>query len=118
MRSPKPNAMIAARAIHSAVFEITGSPGTSNFSGKMAAVVCGWMFNWFCRDLQVDRLNSVFYVYRKFMALGIVAAALIVTWLTLVLFGKSGFVHTLLLTGLGVAFVQVLRVIRERVSAE
>lgn len=52
------------------------------------------------------------------MALGIVAAALIVTWLTLVLFGKSGFVHTLLLTGLGVAFVQVLRVIRERVSAE
>lgn len=52
------------------------------------------------------------------MALQIVAAALIVAWLILVLLGKSGFVHTLLLTGLGVAFVQALRIIRERVSAE
>jgi hypothetical protein len=52
------------------------------------------------------------------MALGLVAAALIGVWFVLVLMGKSGFVHTLLLTGLGVAFVQLLRVIRERVTAE
>ena len=52
------------------------------------------------------------------MALGLVAAALILVWFILVLLGKSGFVHVLLLTGLGVAFVQALRVIRERVAAE
>lgn len=52
------------------------------------------------------------------MALGVAAAALIGIWLILVLLGKSGFVHVLLLTGLGVAFVQALRVIRERVTAE
>jgi hypothetical protein len=52
------------------------------------------------------------------MPLGLIAAVLILVWFILVLLGKSGFVHVLLLTGLGVAFVQTLRVIRERVPEE
>ena len=52
------------------------------------------------------------------MALRVIAAALIGVWLILVLLGKSGFVHVLLLTGLGVAFVKLLRSVRERRSAD
>ena len=52
------------------------------------------------------------------MPLGIVAAALIGIWLILVLLGKSGFVHVLLLTGLGVAFIVLFRRIREKTPAD
>ena len=53
------------------------------------------------------------------MILRIVAAALIGIWLVVVMMlGKSGFVHILLLTGLGVAFVDVLYLIRERSLTE
>ena len=52
------------------------------------------------------------------MVLRLVAAALIGIWIVLVLIGKSGFVHVLLLTGLGVAFVDGLYEIRARTPAD
>ena len=52
------------------------------------------------------------------MVLRIVAAVLIGVWLILVLMGKSGFVHILLLTGLGIAFVHGLFLIRTRTPAD
>ena len=52
------------------------------------------------------------------MILRFVAAALIAVWLVLVLLGKSGFVHVLVLTGLGVAFVDLLYFIRARTPAD
>jgi hypothetical protein len=51
------------------------------------------------------------------MILRIVASTLIGVWLFLFLIGKSGFVHVLLLTGLGVAFVDLLYLIRARTPA-
>jgi hypothetical protein len=51
------------------------------------------------------------------MVLRFVAIALIAVWLILFLLGRSGFVHVLLLTGLGVAFVDVLYVVRSRTPA-
>jgi hypothetical protein len=52
------------------------------------------------------------------MVLRLIAAALIGIWIVLVLIGKSGFVHVLLLTGLGVAFVEGLSVLRARTPAD
>lgn len=52
------------------------------------------------------------------MILRLVAAALIGIWLVLVLLGKSGFVHVLLLIGLGVAFVHGLSLLRSRTPAD
>ena len=46
------------------------------------------------------------------MVLRIVAAALFFTWLVLVLMGKGGFVHLLILNALGVLSVELMTVIR------
>ena len=48
--------------------------------------------------------------------LKIVAALLLGIWLVLVLLGKGGFVHMLLLNGLGVAFVEAMAMYRTRMS--
>ena len=52
------------------------------------------------------------------MPLRMIAAVLIGIWLILVLLGKSGFVHVLILTGLGVGLVAGLRMVRERTPAD
>ncbi len=49
------------------------------------------------------------------MILKSVAAILLLLWLMLFLMGKGGFVHILLLTGLGVASVEILYAYRVRV---
>ena len=51
------------------------------------------------------------------MALKLIAGILLVTWLVLVLIGKGGFVHILLLNGLGVATVEIMTIIRTRMTA-
>ncbi|MEQ1604955.1 MAG: hypothetical protein ABL999_08805 [Pyrinomonadaceae bacterium] len=49
--------------------------------------------------------------------LKIIAALLLMIWLVLVLLGKGGFVHILLLNGLGVAAVEALTMYRTRMTA-
>ncbi len=49
-------------------------------------------------------------------ALRIVALILLGIWLVLVLLGKGGFVHLLLLNGIGVAFVDVMTTTRSRMT--
>lgn len=51
------------------------------------------------------------------MALKLIAGILLVTWLLLVIIGKGGFVHILLLNGLGVAAVEIMTIIRTRMTA-
>jgi hypothetical protein len=48
------------------------------------------------------------------MVLRLIAAVLFGVWLMLVLFGKGGFVHLLLLNALGVASVEMMTMIRTR----
>lgn len=48
------------------------------------------------------------------MTLRIVAAGLFSAWLILVLMGKGGFVHLLILNALGVLSVELMTVIRTR----
>jgi hypothetical protein len=49
--------------------------------------------------------------------LKIIAAVLLGIWLVLVLLGKGGFVHLLLLNGIGVAAVEAMTIYRTRMSA-
>ena len=48
------------------------------------------------------------------MLLRIIAALLIGIWAVLLLLGKGGFVHILVLNGIGVAAVDVMTVLRTR----
>jgi len=50
------------------------------------------------------------------MTLKIIAGILLLTWLILVLMGKGGFVHILLLNGLGVAAVEAMTIVRTRMT--
>lgn len=52
----------------------------------------------------------------KFSPLKIVAGILLGIWLLLVLLGKGGFVHLLLLFGIAVAVVEAVRVYRSQVK--
>ncbi|MFN2501682.1 MAG: hypothetical protein ABR530_06690 [Pyrinomonadaceae bacterium] len=51
------------------------------------------------------------------MVLRLIAAVLFVIWLILVILGKGGFVHLLLLNAIGVASVEVMTVLRGRLNA-
>jgi len=51
------------------------------------------------------------------MAVRLIAATLTAIWLILLLLGKGGFVHLLILNALGVASVDLMTVLRSRVSA-
>ena len=51
------------------------------------------------------------------MILRLIAGVLLVVWLMLVLIGKGGFVHILLLNGIGVAVVDLMTVVRTRMTA-
>jgi hypothetical protein len=51
------------------------------------------------------------------VALRIIAAILLSLWLVLVLIGKGGYVHILLLNGIGVAMVEMVTVYRTRMSS-
>lgn len=50
------------------------------------------------------------------IGLRIIAGIILGIWLVLVLMGKGGFVHTLLLTGIGIAAVDVMCLLRRRVN--
>jgi hypothetical protein len=50
----------------------------------------------------------------KYLLLRIIAALLIGTWAVLLMLGKGGFVHILVLNGIGVAAVDVMTVLRSR----
>lgn len=52
------------------------------------------------------------------MALRLIAGVLLGIWLLLVLLGKGGFVHILLLNGIAVAVVDLVAVYRHRVTTE
>lgn len=45
-----------------------------------------------------------------------IAGILLGIWLVLVLLGKGGFVHLLLLCGLGVASVEIMTIVRTRMT--
>jgi hypothetical protein len=46
-----------------------------------------------------------------------IAAILLGIWLLLVLLGKGGFIHLFLLSAIGVAFVDVVAIYRNRMTA-
>ncbi len=48
--------------------------------------------------------------------LRVIAIVILSVWLVLVLAGKGGFAHLLLLNGLGVAVVDIMTVIRTRLT--
>ena len=50
------------------------------------------------------------------MGLKVLAAILFGVWLTLVLLGKGGFVHLLLFNAIGVAGVEIMTIIRSRMT--
>ena len=50
--------------------------------------------------------------------LRVIAGGLFLIWLALVLLGKGGFVHLLLLNAIGVASVEVMTIYRARVTGE
>jgi hypothetical protein len=50
------------------------------------------------------------------MALRIVAGIILSVWLVLVLLGKGGFAHLLLLNGIGVGMVELVRVYRSKLA--
>jgi hypothetical protein len=50
--------------------------------------------------------------------LKIIAALIFAIWFALVLMGKGGFVHLLLLNAIGIASVVVMTSVRTRMSAE
>jgi hypothetical protein len=50
------------------------------------------------------------------MVLRVIAGVLLLIWLLLVLMGKGGFVHILLLNGLGLAAVEIMTSIRTRMT--
>lgn len=51
------------------------------------------------------------------LALRIIAAIILAIWLLLVIIGKGGFVHILLLNGLGLAVTDLMTVLRTRMRA-
>lgn len=51
------------------------------------------------------------------LKLRLLTAILLGTWLLLVLLGKGGFVHLLLLSSIGIAFVDAVGVYRSRMTA-
>ena len=70
-------------------------------------------------ELFAFRLNyrSFDFVFREGnLALKLVAAVLLGIWLLLVLLGKGGLVHILLLNGLAVAVVDLVSVYRRRIT--
>ena len=50
------------------------------------------------------------------MALRLIAGGLLGLWLLLVLLGKGGFVHILLLNGLAIAVLEIVSVYRSQVA--
>jgi len=50
------------------------------------------------------------------MALKIVTVVLLALWVVLVLLGKGGFVHLILLSAIGVAVVEAMAIIRGRMA--
>ena len=50
--------------------------------------------------------------------LRLIAGALFLVWLGLVLMGKGGFVHLLLLSGIGVSAVEAMTVYRGRLTGQ
>jgi hypothetical protein len=52
------------------------------------------------------------------MAIRILGSALIVLWLLLVLIGKGGFVHLLLLNGIAVWIVDLVSIFRARMTED
>ena len=50
------------------------------------------------------------------MVLRLIIAILLVTWLVLVLLGKGGFVHILLLNALGISAVEAMTAYRSRMT--
>jgi len=66
-------------------------------------------------DVLPDRMG---HIGERFgVLLKIIAAVLLGIWLVLVLLGKGGFVHLLLLNGMGVAAVEAMTIYRTRMSA-
>jgi hypothetical protein len=55
---------------------------------------------------------------REVLALRLIAGVLLGIWLLLVLLGKGGFVHILLLNGIAVAVVDLVAVYRHRATIE
>ncbi len=51
------------------------------------------------------------------MILRLIAGILLAVWLVLVLLGKGGFVHLLLLNSIGIAVVELVTVLRTRMTA-
>jgi hypothetical protein len=54
---------------------------------------------------------------REYLNLRLITGILMGLWLLLVLLGKGGFIHLLLLSAVGVAFVDLLGVYRSRITA-
>ncbi|MGI8556639.1 MAG: hypothetical protein ACR2LT_09835 [Pyrinomonadaceae bacterium] len=52
----------------------------------------------------------------KILGLRIIAGIMLATWLLLIIIGKGGFVHLLLLSGIGMAVVDAVRNYRSRVK--
>ena len=50
------------------------------------------------------------------MGLRILSGVLLVIWIVLVLLGKGGFVHLLLLSAIGIAVVEMMVVYRSRMT--
>ncbi|MFN0278913.1 MAG: hypothetical protein ACKVRN_09950 [Pyrinomonadaceae bacterium] len=51
------------------------------------------------------------------MKLRLITATLLGIWLVLIVLGKGGFIHLLLLSAMGIAFVDVVAVYRSRMTA-
>jgi hypothetical protein len=49
------------------------------------------------------------------IGLRIIAGIILSIWLVLVVIGKGGFVHTLLLSGIGIASVDLMCLVRRRI---
>ncbi len=64
------------------------------------------------------RISAAFWIGSELevVTLKLIAGILLVTWLVLVLVGKGGFVHILLLNGIGVAVVEMMTMVRSRMT--
>jgi hypothetical protein len=56
------------------------------------------------------------HCFENAVVLRLITGVLLGIWLLLVLLGKGGFVHLLLLTGIGVAMVEIVTVLRGKLT--
>jgi hypothetical protein len=63
-------------------------------------------------------ISTCYYFDLLMITLRRIAILLFATWLVLVLLGKGGFVHLLLLNAIGVGFVDLIGVVRQRMTVE